>query len=208
MIFSDGFRRDPLRLLSERAFDLLASAALLAITWPLMLLTMLAIKLEDGINAPVFYRQRRVGFEGCVFDVLKFRSMRLDAEPDGQPRWAQKGDERVTRVGSVIRKARIDELPQIINVLRGDMSFVGPRPERPEFVAELNEKIPYYRERHCVKPGITGWAQLCYPYGSSEHDAAEKLQYDLYYVKNRSLLFDLVILLQTAEVVIWGKGGR
>jgi sugar transferase (PEP-CTERM system associated) len=208
MIFSDGFRRDPLRLLSERAFDLLASAALLAITWPLMLLTMLAIKLEEGINAPVFYRQRRVGFEGCVFDVLKFRSMRLDAEPDGQPRWAQKGDERVTRVGSVIRKARIDELPQIINVLRGDMSFVGPRPERPEFVAELNEKIPYYRERHCVKPGITGWAQLCYPYGSSEHDAAEKLQYDLYYVKNRSLLFDLVILLQTAEVVIWGKGGR
>lgn len=208
MIFSDGFRRDPLRLLSERAFDLVASTLLLAITWPLMLLTMLAIKLEEGFKAPVFYRQKRVGFESRVFDVLKFRSMRPDAEQDGQARWAEKGDRRVTRVGAVIRKVRVDELPQIINVLKGDMSFVGPRPERPEFVAELNEKIPYYRERHCVKPGITGWAQLCYPYGSSEHDAAEKLQYDLYYVKNHSLLFDLVILLQTAEVVIWGKGGR
>lgn len=208
MIFSQGFRRDPLRLMSERAFDLFASVVLLAITWPLILLTMIAIKLEDGGRAPVFYRQKRVGLESRVFDVLKFRSMRLDAEQDGQARWAEKGDNRVTRVGSVIRKVRIDELPQILNVLKGDMSFVGPRPERPEFVAELNEKIPYYRERHCVKPGITGWAQLCYPYGSSEHDAAEKLQYDLYYVKNHSLLFDLVILLQTAEVVLWGKGGR
>jgi sugar transferase (PEP-CTERM system associated) len=208
MIFSDGFRRDPMRLFSERLFDVFASLALLAITWPLMLVTILAIKLEDGWRAPVFYRQRRVGLESRIFDVLKFRSMSIDAEGDGQARWAQKGDSRVTVVGGVIRKVRIDELPQIINVLRGDMSFVGPRPERPEFVAELNEKIPYYRERHCVKPGITGWAQLCYPYGSSEHDAAEKLQYDLYYVKNHSLLFDLVILLQTAEVVLWGKGGR
>jgi sugar transferase (PEP-CTERM system associated) len=208
MIFSDGFRRDPIRLFSERLFDVFASLALLAITWPLMLLTIVAIKLEDGWRAPVFYRQRRVGLESRIFDVLKFRSMSIDAEGDGQARWAQKGDSRVTVVGGVIRKVRIDELPQIINVLRGDMSFVGPRPERPEFVAELNEKIPYYRERHCVKPGITGWAQLCYPYGSSEHDAAEKLQYDLYYVKNHSLLFDLVILLQTAEVVLWGKGGR
>lgn len=208
MIFSDGFRRDPLRLLSERAFDLFASMVLLGITWPLMLLAVLAIKLEDGWRAPVLYRQQRVGLESRVFHVLKFRSMSLDAEKDGQARWAQKGDSRVTRVGGFIRKVRIDELPQILNVLKGDMSFVGPRPERPEFVAELNEKIPYYRERHCVKPGITGWAQLCYPYGSSEHDAAEKLQYDLYYVKNHSLLFDLVILLQTAEVVLWGKGGR
>lgn len=208
MIFSDGFRRDPVRLISERAFDLFASMGLLAITWPVMLLTVLAIKLEDGPNAPVLYRQKRVGLESRVFNVLKFRSMRIDAEKEGQAIWAQKQDSRVTRVGALIRKVRIDELPQIINVLRGDMSFVGPRPERPEFVAELNEKIPYYRERHCVKPGITGWAQLCYPYGSSEHDAAEKLQYDLYYVKNHSLLFDLMILLQTAEVVLWGKGGR
>lgn len=208
MIFGEGFRRDTLRLATERAFDVAASLALLALTWPVMVLTALAIKLEDGLRAPVLYRQKRVGFEGRLFDVLKFRSMRTDAETDGEARWAQADDQRITRVGRVIRKARIDELPQILNVLKGDMSFVGPRPERPEFVAALNERIPYYRERHCVKPGITGWAQLCYPYGSSEHDAAEKLQYDLYYVKNHSLLFDLAILLQTAEVVLWGKGGR
>ena len=207
MIFAEGFRRDPVRLFSERFFDLFAGFTLLLFTWPFMLLVALAIRLEDGWRAPVLYRQSRVGLENRLFDVLKFRSMRIDAEKDG-PRWAAKSDDRVTHVGSVIRKLRLDELPQIFNVLRGDMSFVGPRPERPEFVAELNEKIPYYRERHCVKPGITGWAQLCYPYGSSEHDAAEKLQYDLYYVKNHSLLFDLAILLQTAEVVLWGKGGR
>jgi sugar transferase (PEP-CTERM system associated) len=207
MIFAEGFRRDPVRLFSERFFDLFAGFTLLVLTWPFMVLVALAIKLEDGWSAPVLYRQKRVGLENRLFNVLKFRSMRIDAEKDG-PRWAAKSDDRVTRVGSVIRKLRLDELPQIFNVLRGDMSFFGPRPERPEFVAELNEKIPYYRERHCVKPGITGWAQLCYPYGSSEHDAAEKLQYDLYYVKNHSLLFDLAILLQTAEVVLWGKGGR
>jgi sugar transferase (PEP-CTERM system associated) len=208
MIFGEGFRRDPVRLALERAFDLLAAVCLLAVAWPLMLLTALAIKLEDGFSAPVLYRQVRVGFEGRLFNVLKFRSMSTDAEQDGQARWAEKRDPRVTHVGGVIRKMRLDELPQILNVLRGDMSFVGPRPERPEFVHELNEQIPYYRERHYVKPGITGWAQLCYPYGSSAHDAAEKLQYDLYYVKNHSLLFDLMILLQTAEVVLWGKGGR
>lgn len=208
IIFSDGFRRDPLRLAAERAFDLVASVLLLGVAWPVMLLTALAIKLEDGWSAPVLYRQTRVGLEGRYFNVLKFRSMKTDAERDGQPRWAEQGDARVTRVGAVIRKIRVDEFPQVLNVLRGDMSFVGPRPERPEFVEELNVKIPYYRERHCVKPGITGWAQLCYPYGSSAHDAAEKLQYDLYYVKNHSLLFDLMILLQTAEVVLWGKGGR
>jgi sugar transferase (PEP-CTERM system associated) len=208
MIFSDGFRRDPLRLASERSFDILVSLVLLALSWPLMLLTALAIKLEGGWSAPVFYRQTRVGFEGRLFDVLKFRSMTIDAERDGQARWAERGDARITRVGAVIRKIRLDELPQVLNVLRGDMSFVGPRPERPEFVEELNQMIPYYSERHCVKPGITGWAQLCYPYGSSAHDAAEKLQFDLYYVKNHSLLFDVMILLQTAEVVLWGKGGR
>ena len=208
MIFSDGFRRDPLRQFSERAFDLCASFGLLLVTWPLMLIAALVIKLEDGLSAPVFYRQARVGFEGRVFEVLKFRSMSTDAEIDGQARWADKDDARITRVGVVLRKLRIDELPQIINVFKGDMSFVGPRPERPEFVEALNERIPYYRERHYVKPGIKGWAQLCYPYGSSEHDALEKLQYDLYYVKNHSLLFDIIILLQTAEVVFWGKGSR
>jgi len=208
MIFGEGFRRDPLRLLSARLLDLLASLLTVVVSLPVMVLTALAIKLEDGWRAPVFYRQARVGLAGHSFDVLKFRSMRTDAEQDGQAQWAQKEDPRVTRVGAVIRTLRIDELPQILNVLRGHMSFVGPRPERPQFVNELAEKIPYYLLRHCVKPGITGWAQLCYPYGSSEQDALEKLQYDLYYIKNNSLLFDLAILVQTAEVVLLGKGAR
>jgi sugar transferase (PEP-CTERM system associated) len=208
IIFARGFRRTPLRLVTERALDIVASLGILALAWPLMLLTALAIKLEDGLSAPVLYGQTRVGLEGRHFRVLKFRSMRVDAERAGEAIWAQKRDPRVTRVGSFIRKTRLDELPQLFNVLRGDMSFVGPRPERPEFVTQLEQRIPYYRERHAVKPGITGWAQLCYPYGSSERDAAEKLQYDLYYVKNHSLLFDLMILVQTAEVVLWGKGAR
>jgi sugar transferase (PEP-CTERM system associated) len=208
MIFGEGFRRDPMRLLSARLLDLLASLLTVVVSLPVMVLTALAIKLEDGWRAPVFYRQARVGLAGHSFDVLKFRSMRTDAERDGQAQWAQKADPRVTRVGAVIRTLRIDELPQILNVLRGHMSFVGPRPERPQFVNELAEKIPYYMLRHCVKPGITGWAQLCYPYGSSEQDALEKLQYDLYYIKNNSLLFDLAILVQTAEVVLLGKGAR
>ncbi len=208
IIFSEGFRRDALRQTNKRAFDVLASVGLVLITWPVMLLTMLGIMLEDGLRAPIFYRQRRVGLDGHEFDVLKFRSMRVDAERDGKPRWASGSDDRVTRMGRIIRKVRIDELPQIFNVLRGDMSFVGPRPERPMFVAQLAESIPYYDERHCAKPGITGWAQVCYPYGSSEKDAIEKLQYDLYYVKNHSLFFDMMILLQTVEVVLLGKGGR
>ena len=173
-----------------------------------MLLAALAIKLEDGPRAAIFYRQMRTGQYGRPFKLLKFRSMRADAEGDGRAQWAQKNDSRVTRVGSFIRLTRIDELPQILNVLRGEMSFVGPRPERPEFVEQLNESIPYYRERHSIKPGITGWAQLCYPYGSSEQDATEKLQYDLFYVKNHSLLFYLAILVQTVEVIVWGKGAR
>jgi sugar transferase (PEP-CTERM system associated) len=208
IIFAKGFSRTPLRLMTERALDLGASVAILAVTWPLMLLVAVAIKLEDGFGAPVLYGQTRVGLEGRHFRVLKFRSMRVDAEKAGRAIWAVKKDPRVTRVGAFIRKARLDELPQLFNVLRGDMSFVGPRPERPEFVTQLEQRIPYYRERHAVKPGITGWAQLCYPYGSSEQDAAEKLQYDLYYVKNHNLLFDLMILIQTAEVVLWGKGAR
>ena len=207
IIFSPGFGRNWWRSMSERSFDVLASLAILTLASPVILLTMLAIKLEEGLRAPVFYRQVRVGLEGRQFSVLKFRSMRVDAEAQGA-QWAAKRDSRVTRVGAVIRKMRIDELPQIINVLKGDMGFVGPRPERPEFVAQFDERIPYYRERHYVKPGITGWAQLCYPYGASEQDAALKLEYDLYYVKNRSLLFDVMILLQTVEVVLWGKGGR
>jgi sugar transferase (PEP-CTERM system associated) len=208
MIFSNGFRQGRLNNLLERTFDVVASLALLAITWPVMLLAALAIKLEEGFDAPLLYGQMRVGLYGRAFRLLKFRSMRPDAEADGRARWADTDDPRVTRVGAFIRKVRIDELPQILNVLRGEMSFVGPRPERPEFVDALNERIPYYRERHTVKPGITGWAQLCYPYGSSEQDALEKLQYDLYYVKNHSLLFYVAILVQTVEVVVWGKGAR
>jgi sugar transferase (PEP-CTERM system associated) len=207
MIFGQGFRRDPLRLFSSRALDVVASLAVLVVALPAMAITFFAIKIEDGWQAPALYRQARVGLGGRVFRVLKFRSMRQDAELNGA-QWAQHADPRITRVGAIIRKLRIDELPQVFNVLRGHMSFVGPRPERPEFVAQLAEKIPYYVQRHCVKPGITGWAQLCYPYGSSENDALEKLQYDLYYIKNNSLLFDLAILIQTAEVVLFGKGAR
>ena len=208
MIFGAGFRRDVMRRYSETAFDVAASFALLLITLPVMALTVLAIKLEEGLGAPVLYGQPRVGYGGRVFRVLKFRSMRVDAEKDGRARWATANDDRVTRVGRFIRKVRIDELPQLFNVLTGRMSFVGPRPERPEFVKQLNESIPYYDVRHAVKPGITGWAQLCYPYGASEQDATEKLQYDLYYVKNHSLVFDILILLQTVEVILFGKGAR
>ena len=208
LIFGPGFRRDPLRLFSSRAVDVVASLLILAVTLPVMLAVATAVLIEDGWRAPVLYRQTRVGRGGRGFELLKFRSMRRDAETDGAARWAEKDDPRVTRIGKIMRKLHIDELPQILNVLRGDMSLVGPRPERPHFVTELAQKIPYYVERHCVKPGITGWAQLCYPYGSSEQDAIEKLQYDLYYIKNNSLLFDLSILVQTVEVVFARKGAR
>jgi sugar transferase (PEP-CTERM system associated) len=208
LIFGEGFRRGSMRLFTSSAIDIIASLLILAVSLPLMLATAVAIKLEEGWRAPVFYLQERVGLGGRVFRLIKFRSMRIDAESAGEARWAEKDDPRVTRVGAVIRKLRVDELPQIINVLRGHMCFVGPRPERPEFVEELAVKIPYYMQRHCVKPGITGWAQLCYPYGSSEQDALEKLQYDLYYIKNNSLLFDLSILAQTVEVVFMAKGAR
>jgi sugar transferase (PEP-CTERM system associated) len=208
IIFGEGYRRGSLRQLTSRALDLIASVVLILVSFPALVATVIAIKVEDGLRAPVLYRQERVGLGGRIFRLLKFRSMCVDAEAPGEARWAVKGDPRVTRVGGVIRTLRIDELPQILNVLRGDMSLVGPRPERPEYVATLSERIPYYVERHCLKPGITGWAQLCYPYGSSEQDAMEKLQYDLYYIKNNSLLLDLVILVQTAEVVLFGKGAR
>ncbi|MBM0106190.1 TIGR03013 family PEP-CTERM/XrtA system glycosyltransferase [Steroidobacter sp. S1-65] len=207
MIFSAGFGRGRIHDTMERAFDIVASLILLVVAAPLMVLTALAIKITEGPKATIFYRQVRVGQYGRPFRLLKFRSMREDAEKDGA-QWASKNDSRVTTIGAIIRLTRIDELPQILNVLRGEMSFVGPRPERPEFVGQLEERIPYYRERHTIKPGITGWAQLCYPYGSSEQDAIEKLQYDLFYVKNHSLLFYLAILVQTVEVIVWRKGAR
>ncbi|MBI3546666.1 MAG: TIGR03013 family PEP-CTERM/XrtA system glycosyltransferase [Gammaproteobacteria bacterium] len=206
MIFSDGFTRGSLKDMSKRMFDIGASSILLLLTLPVMLITALLIKLES--RGPIFYRQERVGEYGRSFGVLKFRSMRTDAERDGVPQWAKKHDNRVTRVGRVIRKLRIDELPQVFNVFRGDMSFVGPRPERPFFVKELTAQIPYYPSRHTVKPGITGWAQICYPYGATVEDAVQKLQYDLYYVKNHTLFLDLIILFQTAQVVIFGQGAR
>ena len=208
LAFSRGFERGVLRGFVKRSFDILVSLAMLVATAPLIVLTVLAIWGESRFQGPILYRQSRVGEAGRPFSVLKFRSMRTDAESDGKARWAATDDKRVTRVGAIIRKYRIDELPQIINVLRGEMSFVGPRPERPEFVGGLLENLPYYGERHQVKPGLTGWAQICYPYGASEKDAFQKLEYDLYYVKNHSLLLDLTILLQTAEVVLWGKGAR
>lgn len=208
LVFSDGFRAGFLRMATKRSFDIFASLVLLLVAWPVMILTALAIKLEGGFKGPVFYKQIRVGISWRLFPVIKFRSMRTDAEQKGAPIMARKNDDRVTRVGRFIRKVRIDELPQLFNVLKGEMSFVGPRPERPEFVEKFAETIPYYSERHRVKPGITGWAQLCYPYGENESDALNKLQYDLYYVKNYSIFFDLMIMLQTVEVVLWGKGAR
>ncbi len=209
LIFGNGFSRSSLRLFTSGLLDFVASTLLLGMSLPLMLMTAVAIKLEDGWGAPVLYRQERVGLRGKTFELLKFRSMCVDAEVNGQARWAQKNDPRVTGVGAVMRKLRIDELPQLLNVLRGDMSLVGPRPERPQFVTRLCEQVPYYSApRHCVKPGITGWAQVCYHYGASDREALEKLEYDLYYIKNSGFMFDLSILMQTAEVVCFGKGAR
>jgi len=207
LVFSDGFKAGNIKDLTKRTFDIFSSLLILFFTWPFMLIAIAFIWAENGFSGPIFYTQIRVGEHWRLFNVMKLRSMRVDAEKDGA-QWAQKNDARVTRVGRIIRKTRIDELPQIINVLKGDMSFVGPRPERPEFVDQFATSIPYYSERHRVKPGITGWAQLCYPYGASEDDAARKLEYDLYYVKNYSLFLDMLILLQTTEVILWGKGAQ
>lgn len=204
---SDGFAVSGFRSFEKRIIDIAASLMLLAITWPVMLATAIAIRLESGIKSPVFYRQVRVGEHNKPFNVIKFRSMVVDAEKNGA-QWAQEKDNRITRVGAFIRKYRIDELPQIFNVLKGEMSFVGPRPERPEFVEGFVERIDYYAERHRIKPGITGWAQISYQYGASEDDAVRKLEYDLYYVKNYSLFLDLSIILHTIEIVVWGKGAR
>ncbi len=205
VIFADGFTQAVIRSSEKRVMDLLVSAIMLVATLPIIVVTAAAIYLESG--GPVLYRQERVGRRGRVFTLLKFRSMRQDAEANGAV-WALKNDMRVTRIGNFIRRTRIDELPQLINVLKGDMSFVGPRPERPQFVAELSQAIPYYDLRHYVKPGITGWAQILYPYGASINDAREKLQYDLYYLKNYSIFLDINILLQTIQVILWRKGAR
>ncbi len=206
LVFSDGCSKNAFRSASKRAFDVAASVSLLLVSFPVMVVAAICIKLEDGLRSPVFYRQQRVGERGRLFDVLKFRSMTVDAEKDGKAKWANVGDSRITRVGAFIRRTRIDELPQIFNVLGGAMSFVGPRPERPVFVSDLGEKIPYYDERHTVKPGITGWAQVKYPYGASIEDAKNKLEYDLYYVKNHNLMLDLYVMMTTVEVVLFGKG--
>ncbi|WP_018413005.1 TIGR03013 family XrtA/PEP-CTERM system glycosyltransferase [Methyloversatilis thermotolerans] len=206
LIYGDGFRQGFARAAVKRVFDIAAASVLLVLTAPIMLLTAIAIAIESG--CPVIYRQERVGQGGRTFKVLKFRSMRLDAEADGKPRWAGSNDDRITRIGHFIRRTRIDELPQIFNVLHGDMSFVGPRPERPYFVDQLTDQIPFYAARHSVKPGITGWAQVRYSYGASVDDAVQKLQYDLYYVKNHTLFLDLLVLLQTVRVVLTGEGAR
>lgn len=206
LTFSAGFLLGSRRRRVKRLADVLISLAFLAFALPLCLLVALAIRLESP--GPIFYRQERVGLNGRVFQVWKFRSMRTDAEVDGAPRWATAGDDRVTRVGRIIRLLRIDEIPQILNVLVGEMSFIGPRPERPFFVEQFRELIPHYDVRHRVAPGITGWAQVNYPYGDSVEDARRKLAYDLYYVKRSNLLLDFVILLQTIRVVLFAHGAR
>ncbi len=206
LIFSDGFDRGVMRSVIKRVFDVVVSLLILIASSPLWIAGMLAIYFETG--RPIFYKQVRTGQGNRPFTIFKMRSMRQDAEKDGKPVWAGSTDSRVTRVGNFLRKTRIDELPQLFNVLRGDMSFVGPRPERPFFVEKLLEDIQYYDVRHSVKPGITGWSQVRYPYGASVEDALAKLQYDLYYVKNHSLFLDLLILMETVQVVLLRKGAR
>jgi len=206
LIFSDGFSSGrAVSSVAKRLFDVTASGILLALTFPVIALFALLVKIDS--RGPAFFRQTRVGLYGQAFNVIKLRSMRTDAEADGA-QWATRNDPRVTRIGRFIRKVRIDELPQVWTVLKGEMSFVGPRPERPEFVADLEDKLPYYAERHMVKPGITGWAQINYPYGASIEDSRHKLEYDLYYAKNYTPFLDLLILLQTIRVVLWREGAR
>lgn len=205
LIFSGPSRRMLLYNQIRRLLDVGLSVIGLVLSLPLMALAAVAIKLDS--RGPILYRQTRVGQRNQTFTIMKFRSMRVDAEPDG-PVWAGEDDPRITRVGRIIRKLRIDELPQFINIIRGEMTFVGPRPERPEFVERLEREIPYYSQRHLVKPGLTGWAQIRYPYGASVEDAVQKLQYDLYYIKNQSLLLDLVTLFETARIVLFGRGAR
>lgn len=206
LIFSPGFRRGKLRGFAKRSTDILYASLGLFLTVPLLPILALLIKLDSP--GPVFYRQRRVGLDNTTFDIYKFRSMRQDAEADGLARWAEMNDNRITKFGHFLRQSRLDELPQFFNVLKGDMSLVGPRPERPEFTNDLAEKLPHYQNRHTVRPGITGWAQIHYPYGATLEDACRKLEYDLYYVKNHSLFLDLITLLLTVRIAVGGVGAR
>ncbi len=206
LIFSDGFSSGrAISSAAKRVFDIVASGLLLLLTFPVIALFAVIVKFDS--KGPAFFRQKRVGLYGQTFEIVKLRSMRIDAEKDGA-KWAEKNDSRITRVGALIRKVRIDELPQVWTVLTGRMSFVGPRPEVPTFVGDLEDKLPYYAERHMVKPGITGWAQINYPYGASIEDARHKLEYDLYYAKNYTPFLDLLIMLQTLRVVLWPEGAR
>jgi len=204
LIFNEGFSRHPWNELAKRAVDVALSSVLLLLTWPLMLATAIAVRMDT--SGPILFTQERVGRNGEPFTLFKFRSMRADAEKMTGPVWATQDDPRITRVGKFIRRTRLDELPQIFNVLAGHMSLVGPRPERQHFVDELAAKIPYYRQRHIVKPGVTGWAQINYRYGSTFEDSLQKLQYDLFYIKNQSLVFDFSILFNTVKIVILRKG--
>jgi len=207
IIFSDGFRGGSgLERILKRLLDVFIGTVMLIVTAPIMALAVVAVRLTS--LGPILYKQKRVGLHGRAFNLLKFRSMKVDAEKEGQPQWAQESDPRVTLIGGLLRRTRIDELPQIVNVLRGDMSFVGPRPERPFFVDQFEKDIPFYRERHCVKPGMTGWAQIQYPYGASVEDSKRKLEYDLYYIKNYSIFLDVLIILQTVRAVIFPIGVR
>ena len=206
LIFSRGNRFTDFEQHVRRLFNAGLATVGLVLSLPIMLLTALAVKLDS--RGPIFYVQERVGKNGRIFKIFKFRSMKVEAEAKSGPVWAEEDDPRVTRVGRIIRKLRFDELPQFINVLRGDMNFVGPRPERPMFVEQLSEIVPYYSQRHVVKPGLTGWAQIKYPYGASVEDAIEKLRYDLYYIKNQSLLLDPIIVFETIKIVLFGRGGR
>jgi exopolysaccharide biosynthesis polyprenyl glycosylphosphotransferase len=206
LIYGNGFRQSWLRNVVKRCFDVCVVAIMLPIALPIMAAMAALIAIDGG--APIIYRQERVGRHGHKFTLLKFRSMTKDAEKDGRPSWASVNDSRITAVGRFMRHTRIDELPQLINVLRGEMSFVGPRPERPAFVDTLSEKIPFYAVRHSVKPGLTGWAQVRYTYGGNLEESVKKLEYDLFYVKNHSLLLDLLILIKTVRVVLLGEGAR
>ena len=206
LIFSEGFRKSPFKSFAKRTGDLVLSTIMLILLAPLMLAAAILIKLES--KGPIIFTQERIGQNGKPFNIKKFRSMVADAESGTGPVWADEQDNRITKVGRIIRKIRIDELPQLWNVFQGEMSFVGPRPERQHFIEQLEKVIPYYSERLTVKPGITGWAQVCYPYGASVEDAVEKLNYDLFYIKNLSFFLDLLVIFRTIKIVLFGKGAR
>jgi exopolysaccharide biosynthesis polyprenyl glycosylphosphotransferase len=205
-IYSRGFRFTSVRRAWKRVLDIVLAFLGILLVMPFLPIVAVLIKLTSP--GPVLFRQLRVGERGCEFTLIKFRTMCDNAEKETGPVWASENDPRITRLGALLRKIRIDEIPQLFNVLKGDMSFIGPRPERKEFVERLSEKIPYYGKRHFVKPGVTGWAQVKYPYGASDEDALEKLRYDLYYIKNYSFTLDLIIILETIKVVLFGRGGR